>query len=733
MQERGDLFRDAQGRWVEASSLDWGALPARVEGVVEERIGRLEESLRETLVVASVEGEDFTAEVVARVQALDERNLVRRLSRELEKRHHLVGAQGIRRLGPGGQRLSLYRFQHNLFQWYLYNDLDEAERVYLHEDVGNVLEELYGDRADEICVQLARHFVAADMAEKAVVYLRRAGEQAAAQFAHDEALTYLTQALDLTPESDSAARYALLLARERVYDVRGERQAQEQDLAALEQLAETLANDRLRAEMSLRRANYAEVTGDYPAAVAAAQATVRLAHTAQDIAHESAGHLHWGRALWRQGDLAAAQPQLERALTLARDAGLPQTEATSLRNLGIVCGQQGDFAGATSYFQQALPIYREIDDRRGASAVVNTLGIVSAMQGNFAGAGDHFQRALRIYRETGDRWGEGAVLTNLGEISSEGGDYAGARDYFQQALRLCREIDDRPGEGAALNNLGDVAAKQGDYAGAGTYLEEARRILHEIGDRQVEGMALGSLGLVHLCLGDHAGAGDYLEQARHILGEVGDRQGEGLMLAYRGLLDHHRGADEDARGHSQQALQIAQDLGDRSTQAYALTILGHALAGRGRPSAGSGQAPAEAFAAYEQALALRRELGQPNLALEPLAGLARVSLAQGDVTSAQARVEELLSHLESGTLDGATEPFRVYLTCYRVLCASRDLRAPEVLTTMHTRLQEQAAKINDEELRRSFLENVPAHREIRSFFNAKSPSRQDAKGFQLRN
>jgi len=120
---------------------------------------------------------------------------------------------------------------------------------------------------------------------------------------------------------------------------------------------------------------------------------------------------------------------------------------------------------------------------------------------------------------------------------------------------------------------------------------------------------------------------------------------------------------------------------------------------------------------------LRRELGQPNLALEPLAGLARVSLAQGDVTSAQARVEELLRHLESGTLDGATEPFRVYLTCYRVLCASRDLRAPEVLTTMHTRLQEQAARINDEELRRSFLENVPAHREIQSFFNAKSPRR----------
>jgi predicted ATPase len=144
-----------------------------------------------------------------------------------------------------------------------------------------VLEELYGDQVDEITVQLARHFVEAGMAEKAVTYLRRAGEQAAAQFANAEAMTYLSRALDLTPETDTAERYALLLAREKVYDVQGAREAQRQDLAALKGLAESLADDGRRAEVALRQANYAEVTGDYPAAVTAAQATIRLAQAAQ--------------------------------------------------------------------------------------------------------------------------------------------------------------------------------------------------------------------------------------------------------------------------------------------------------------------------------------------------------------------------------------------------------------------------------------------------------------------
>jgi hypothetical protein len=57
-------------------------------------------------------------------------------------------------------------------------------------------------------------------------------------------------------------------------------------------------------------------------------------------------------------------------------------------------------------------------------------------------------------------------------------------------------------------------------------------------------------------------------------------------------------------------------------------------------------------------------------------------------------------------------PFRVYLTCYRVLQAGHDPRAGEVLETAHRLLHERAAKIEDERLRRSFLEQVPAHREI---------------------
>jgi hypothetical protein len=52
----------------------------RIEGVIQERIDRLENELRELLRVASVEGEKFTVEVLARIQEISDRELLKTLS-----------------------------------------------------------------------------------------------------------------------------------------------------------------------------------------------------------------------------------------------------------------------------------------------------------------------------------------------------------------------------------------------------------------------------------------------------------------------------------------------------------------------------------------------------------------------------------------------------------------------------------------------------------------------------
>lgn len=211
MQERGDLLKDEHGRWVEGASLNWDQLPEKVEAVIQERIGRLEDELHELLSVASVEGDAFTAQVIAQVQQVQERQLLRQLSQELERRHRLVREHGEARVGA--RILSRYRFGHHLFQRYLYNELSAGERRLLHREVADALETLYNGQLDEITVQLAQHYLEAGDTAQALSHLVLAGQRARRLFANPEALGHFDRALDLSeqPSDDLLSERAAVL------------------------------------------------------------------------------------------------------------------------------------------------------------------------------------------------------------------------------------------------------------------------------------------------------------------------------------------------------------------------------------------------------------------------------------------------------------------------------------------------------------------------------------------
>jgi predicted ATPase len=195
LQERGDLVHDDTGHWVAARKLNWDATPARIEGVIDERVSRLTPDQRSTLNIASVEGEIFTGEVIARVRDVHERDAIRVLSTQLGRQHQLVHSQGLWQVGR--IRVSRYRFNHNLFQDYLYNTLDLAERSYLHEDIGVALEALFAGETEPVAADLARHFEHAHQVRKAAAYRLQAGHRGQRMSAHEEAIVHLERGIEL--------------------------------------------------------------------------------------------------------------------------------------------------------------------------------------------------------------------------------------------------------------------------------------------------------------------------------------------------------------------------------------------------------------------------------------------------------------------------------------------------------------------------------------------------------
>jgi class 3 adenylate cyclase/tetratricopeptide (TPR) repeat protein len=648
MRERGILVKDAQGDW-QIAVQDWGEVPASINAVLVARLDRLPPQQKAVVQVAAVLGQAFELSVLAHMIQTDISETVRQ-----------VEAEGIWTVHDAVH----VHFRHSLLRDAAYEMQSRSRLAELHARAGEGIEKIYYQDLSFYAADLTYHYGMAGDIQRERHFARLAGENAAAQYANAEALSYLNRALTLTPSDEQLEQYGLLLTRESVYDLQGNRAAQWQDLETLSRLANALDDNRLRAEVALRHANYAEVTSSYADASASAEQAVTLAQYcgAQDI--EAAGWLARGRALGWQGQYESAVECLRCALTLSKAQEFTLLEAACLRNLGIVAYAQGDYQTAHRYQHNALHLSRAVGDRRGESNALHNLGQIARDQNDWTAAQNYQEQALNLSRETGDRRSENSVL-NVSQVGLREQSYEEKQLFYQQALQLSREINNRRGEANALLHLGNVAFDLGNYDDARPFYEQALNIAQSIGFRRGEIRTLTALGRLHYMLGDYETAADF---TRH-------------------------------------AIETAEETGDRPEQANVLMIQGHVLLGMN-------QLP-ESSIAYTHALQLRKELGQNALVPEAQSGLVRIALVESDMTKAQRIVDEILGAMAGIDLEAMEEPLEVLMVCFRVLQSIQDFpHARAVLESAYQILQNRLKKIGDAERKRIFLEKIPVHREL---------------------
>jgi class 3 adenylate cyclase/tetratricopeptide (TPR) repeat protein len=553
---------DGQTRCLVSGDLDRAAqaLPDTIQGIVLSRIDRLRPEEQLTLKVAAVIGRTFVYTTLHDTLGEHMEISHRLLKGYLDDLAHL----DLTPLEAPEPELT-YIFKHIITQEVAYETLLFAQRRQLHRTVALWYERTFGDGAarpgDEgpesplapYYPLLVYHWHQAEDRKRERYYAVLAGKWAAAQFANVEAAGYFSRALELTPETDSAARYDLLLAREAVNDLRGEREAQAQDLAALDALAQELNDHRRGAEVASRQANYYEATSDYGAALEAVQKAIEHATRTQELADDAECYIAWGTVLERQGDYEAARAPLERALDLARTTQNRHAEAQSLYRLGHVRLCQGNYPAAQEHYQQALEIYRVDGHRQGEANSLSMLGAIHSELGDYPVARDYYERALSIYRTIGDRRGETITLGNLGVVYCDLGDYEAARDDHRQALDIRLTIGDRWGEAISLVNLGLVYHSLGDNETARKHCERALAIQREIGDRRGQGYSLTYLGHALTGLGELEAAAEAYDEAINIRRELGQ---------YSLLIDDWAGLARvaEAQGNAKEALERVEDI-----------------------------------------------------------------------------------------------------------------------------------------------------------------------------
>jgi DNA-binding response OmpR family regulator/class 3 adenylate cyclase/predicted ATPase len=92
---------------------------------------------------------------------------------------------------------STYVFKHALVQDAAYSTLVRSKRQQLHRRIADALEERFPETVEIQPELLAHHLIQAGLTERAINYLRKAGQRTIERSAHTEAVRHLTQALEL--------------------------------------------------------------------------------------------------------------------------------------------------------------------------------------------------------------------------------------------------------------------------------------------------------------------------------------------------------------------------------------------------------------------------------------------------------------------------------------------------------------------------------------------------------
>jgi tetratricopeptide (TPR) repeat protein len=484
-----------------------------------------------------------------------------------------------------------YTFKHALTQQVAYETLLQERRRTLHAHIVGAIEALYGNRLAEYVEQLAHHALRGEVGEKAVHYLRQAGNKAAARSALPDARDWFEQALGVLaalPESPSTLEqgFEIHLELRGVLTTLGEIRRSLQHLREADTLAERLHDDGRRGRVSAWATNTHSLLGELDEALVAGTRALEIAGHLGDLRFRLLTTTYLEQAHYYRGDY-------DRAVALATD------------NLAVL---PADWV--YELFGNTLPV--SIYDRYWMVMSLAELG-------RFTEATAHEAAMLRLAEPTHHALAIGRTHFAAGRLHLLQGDWAPARALLERAIEAYRTGNVGLSLPHAIAASAWVLVQVGEASEARARLQEGKELLERQATRGAvdqHGWDYRALGRAALllgrldeaqCLGDRAvqyspSHPGFAAHALHLLGDIATHP--------------ERFGAERGEAYYRQALALAEPRGMRPLVAHCHHSLGTLYSRTGQ----SEQAIAELSTAIDmyRDMEMTFWLPQAEVALEQL-------------------------------------------------------------------------------------------------------------------
>ncbi len=402
--DRGVLVREPTLKL--ASPVKRIDIPATVQIVLASRIDSLPSSHREVLQTLAVIGREFSLELVERT-TLKSRGDLERTLEELRMGEFLVER--------GSSPESTYAFKHALTQEVAYRSLLSERRALMHERVGNAIEEMSAAHLEDHIASLAHHFRLSSNAEKAIRYLRLAGEQASRRSANVEALELLRAALQLiskgadVPALGRIELETLVQVGGVLIASKGYAAAELQDgFARMFQLCDQIDDPMLRFFVQIQAWAFASVRGEHvPRALALCENLRTMATTFGHPMLAAWSHVASGNTAYHMGRMALARDELEKGLALYDPVSMQASGA--FQDAGILASA---YLAPTLWFlgypdraleagRAAIQLARERKDPFGEAHATSFTATVAQLRGDAPAALKFADAAIALGTEHG--------------------------------------------------------------------------------------------------------------------------------------------------------------------------------------------------------------------------------------------------------------------------------------------------------------------------------------------
>ncbi len=165
-------------------------IPDLVEKVIDRKLSRLDDETKKVLQLCSVMGNRISFDLLASITDKDEIDL-------LDHIDSLISAN----LLYEDPTQEVFRFTHGLITDLVYSDLIDVKKKVFNKKVAENMEGMGEEFIQENLSRLAYHYRRAEMDEKALEYLMKAGRKAMDLYAYEDAIDLYERALELIERS----------------------------------------------------------------------------------------------------------------------------------------------------------------------------------------------------------------------------------------------------------------------------------------------------------------------------------------------------------------------------------------------------------------------------------------------------------------------------------------------------------------------------------------------------